>query len=178
MKDNNLILSLQETEELCRLYLECRLSALEEKELQYVLGRMEAYGSPVIDEARESMVAEGLLDIRKSGAVTTRPKRWFRWPGLVAGIAASAAVAVVLSVAVRDNVPKSGGDDGLIMAATAQETVSIAYEGGRRLSPEDADKAIRESMKMADELLALAEARDREEMEKIERLMQMTDKKP
>ena len=60
MKDNDQILNLQETEELCRLYLECQLSVLEERELQYILGKLD-YSSPLIDEARQSMIAEGLL---------------------------------------------------------------------------------------------------------------------
>ena len=34
MKDLDHILTLQETEELCRLYMECQLSVLEEKELR------------------------------------------------------------------------------------------------------------------------------------------------
>ena len=37
MKDNTNILTLQDIEELCRLYLDCELSVLEEQELEYVL---------------------------------------------------------------------------------------------------------------------------------------------
>ena len=47
-------LSKEETEELCRLYMECRLSRLEEAELNYVLGFL-SYSTPLIEETRALM---------------------------------------------------------------------------------------------------------------------------
>ena len=47
-------LSFEDTEELCRLYMECSLSRLEEEELNYVLGFL-PYSSPTIDEVRALM---------------------------------------------------------------------------------------------------------------------------
>ena len=44
-------LSMDEIEQLCRLYMECRLSIMEEAELNYVLGFL-PYTSPIIDEVR------------------------------------------------------------------------------------------------------------------------------
>lgn len=38
MKEHDVKLTLQETEQLCRLYMDCQLTVLEETELQYVLG--------------------------------------------------------------------------------------------------------------------------------------------
>lgn len=63
MKDNTNILTLQDIEELCRLYLDCQLSVLEEKELEYVLINS-SYNSAVIDEAKESIMAESLLSLK------------------------------------------------------------------------------------------------------------------
>lgn len=54
MKEQDIKLTLQETEQLCRLYMDCRLSVLEETELQYVLGKL-PYSSPCIDEVRMLM---------------------------------------------------------------------------------------------------------------------------
>lgn len=54
MKEHDVKLTLQETEQLCRLYMDCKLTVLEETELQYVLGKM-PYSSPCIDEARMLM---------------------------------------------------------------------------------------------------------------------------
>lgn len=47
-------LSKDETEQLCSLYMECRLSRLEEAELEYVLEYL-PYSSPIIDEVRSLM---------------------------------------------------------------------------------------------------------------------------
>lgn len=47
-------ISIEDTEQLCRLYLECKLSRLEEAELQYVLGII-PYDTPVITEVRTLM---------------------------------------------------------------------------------------------------------------------------
>ena len=52
--DKEKYLSVEETEQLCRLYMECGLTRLEEVELQYVLGIL-PYSTPVIDEARVLM---------------------------------------------------------------------------------------------------------------------------
>ena len=49
--ENKAYLSLEETEQLCRLYMECSLTRLEEAELQYVLNFL-PYSSPTIEETR------------------------------------------------------------------------------------------------------------------------------
>ena len=54
MKGKDDILTLQETERLCRLYMDCRLTVLEETELEYVLGHM-PYRSALIDDVRRVM---------------------------------------------------------------------------------------------------------------------------
>lgn len=59
---NETYLGIDEIEQLCILYMECRLSRLEEAELHYVLGKM-AYSSPVIDKVRT------LMDISLSCAI-------------------------------------------------------------------------------------------------------------
>ena len=56
MNDNNTDrLSVQELEELCRLYLDCRLTRPQEQELHFVLPHEDAH-SELIDEDR------GLMD--------------------------------------------------------------------------------------------------------------------
>ncbi|MDE6380412.1 MAG: hypothetical protein K2L11_08065 [Muribaculaceae bacterium] len=52
--DKEKYLSMEETEQLCSLYMECRLSKLEETELEYILGFL-PYSSPIIEEARALM---------------------------------------------------------------------------------------------------------------------------
>ena len=47
MKEHDDILTFDETERLCRMYLECGLSVLEEAELKYLLGNV-SYSSEII----------------------------------------------------------------------------------------------------------------------------------
>ncbi len=152
MKDNDHILTLRETEQLCRMYLDCQLSVLEERELQYILGKV-AYRSEVIDEAREAMLAEGL--VFKASEVSEIPKTERKRPrlrriALIAGAAAAVAILLGLPVAIGTFTPDSG------------ESVVIAYEGGRKLGGEASRKMAGESMKHAESLMAMAEARERE----------------
>lgn len=71
MKEHDVKLTLQETEQLCRLYMDCRLTVLEETELQYVLGRI-PYSSPCIDEVRM------LMGVSMPPKAFKTPKRKFR----------------------------------------------------------------------------------------------------
>ncbi len=64
MKEHDVTLTLHETEQLCRLYMDCQLTVLEETELQYVLGKM-PYSSPCIDEVRTLMGAPIPMGVKK-----------------------------------------------------------------------------------------------------------------
>lgn len=152
MKDNDHILTLRETEQLCRMYLDCQLSVLEERELQYILGKV-AYRSEVIDEAREAMLAEGL--VFKASEVSEIPKTERKRPRLrritlIAGAAAAVTILLGLPVAIGTFTPDSA------------DNVVIAYESGRKLGGEASRKMAGESMKHAEALMAMAEARERE----------------
>lgn len=66
-------LSKEETEQLCLLYLECRLSRLEEVELEYVLGKL-PYSSPIIEEVRAlmSISLSSSMEITDNPAITKK----------------------------------------------------------------------------------------------------------
>ncbi|MDE6410386.1 MAG: hypothetical protein K2K81_09150 [Muribaculaceae bacterium] len=182
MKDNDHILNLQETEQLCRLYMECQLSVLEERELQYILGKMD-YSSPIIDEARQSMMAEGLLTPTNLLATSKkeRKKPKFKWLRLTAGAAASLAIVISLSIFIL----KPDGDNAVKMAdnhkvkeSTSSSEIVIAYEGGKKLNQEDSEKAVTESIKKAEALMAMAQAQIKEEESKQEYFIHLiSDKK-
>ena len=95
MKENQIHLSLEDIERLCRLYMECRLSLLEETELQYVLGILD-YSSQVIDESMTlidiSLSHNILYDDRDQTPVVRKRK----WRMIHTATAASVAAAVVL----------------------------------------------------------------------------------
>lgn len=163
MKENIHILTLQETEELCRLYMECQLSVLEEKELQYILSEL-PYSSPVIDEARESMIAEGLLTTIKPA--NKKPK--FRSFIKISSIAASLTILFVLSVfMINQTISENGG----LSSNDSPDEYVVAYAGGKRLARDEAEKAVEESMKKAEALMAMADSRQKEEEMKQESLI-------
>lgn len=90
-------LSIEETEQLCRLYMECRLTLLEEAELQYVLGLL-PYSSPIIEEVRTlmniSLSCE--LECKKSQLRIPGKKKNFIRKALIV----AASVVVLLSVGI------------------------------------------------------------------------------
>ena len=82
-------LSVTELEELCQLYLDCRLTRLQEQELHLVLLDEDVH-SPLIDEVRGMMDFELRMSadvVPSASTVSIRRRWWQRWN--VANIAAS-----------------------------------------------------------------------------------------
>ena len=89
MKQNAKHITLEEAEQLCRLYMDCQLSVLEETELEYVLMQSEL-DSPLLRETR------ALMGISRSVNLQAKKKRLFvTW-----GWRAAACVAVLIGCAV------------------------------------------------------------------------------
>ena len=164
MKGKNDILSLQETEELCRLYMECRLSVLEETELQYILEKI-PYSSPIIDQTRESMIAEGILVKKRN----RHKKTVFHRICWTAGIAASLIIILTLSIKIQN------ADCGNIYADNeSSDNFVIAYIGGEKLTPDASEKAASESIKKAEALMAMATAVEKENKINQENIINFT----
>lgn len=102
-------LTLQELEELARAYLDCRLSRLQEKELELVLTSLSPgeASSPVIDEARETMAVASMIEAsekferkqapessKKRGIVRTMQQS-LRWSAVAAAVAIIAGTALL-----------------------------------------------------------------------------------
>ncbi|MDE5811420.1 MAG: hypothetical protein K2H61_03825 [Muribaculaceae bacterium] len=96
MKTDNINLTIEELDSLARAYLDCRMTKLEEKELELVL-LSTGLSTPAIDEARETM---GIVATIASPAKSTkliysrRRQRWLRPLTVAASIAIVAAVAI------------------------------------------------------------------------------------
>lgn len=158
MKEQDIKLTLQETEQLCRMYMDCRLTVLEEAELRYVLDKL-PYSTPCIDEARQAMAAELSMSPREKTAVVGQRHRWrFGW---IAGIAASIALVLAFSI------PYIASERGDV----AGEGMFIAYEGGRKLDPESSEIAVESSLKRAEALMAMAEALEKEDELRIQKIL-------
>lgn len=176
-------LTLNETEQLCMLYLDCRLTVLEEAELRYILDRF-SYSSPVINEAREMMMAEGLL-VLKSPKTTSVSVKEAKHPHVrklhlwhLIGLAASIAVLIAVSVIVLNSPGGyiSGKDDSLISQAStpSSDAIFIAYENGKRLDQESSREAVSHSLQRAEDLIAMANAREREEEARQNAIINLT----
>ncbi len=177
MKDKDTILSLQETEELCRMYMECQLSVLEETELQYILGEL-SYTSPVIEEAREAMIAEGVVFNKRKAQRKAQKKTGFRWNRQLISIAASLAIVLSFSIIIATQSREIGfpaTDMGIAQTIdSSSDEIVIAYEGGKQLDPIASQKAVDESLKKAEALMAMAKAIEREDEIKQKYIMNLT----
>lgn len=157
MKDNNHILTPQETEQLCRLYLDCALSVQEETELQYVLGKL-PYSSPIIDDVRAMMGIQSLMpQMRAPSKRKMRAKVWTR--PLYIGIAASVALLLGIGIPAIYKTSTSGNTG---------EPLYIAYSDGQRMNDEQSMIQVQADMKRAEEFMRHIEELETREQEKLE----------
>ena len=113
MKQDTRHITIEEAEQLCRLYMDCQLSVLEETELEYVLMQSEL-DSPLLSETR------ALMGISRSVHLQIKKKRLFAtW-----GWRAAACVAILI------------GCVALFRNHITTETNTIAYKEGVELSVE------------------------------------------
>lgn len=147
MKTEELNLTAEELDELCRLYMDCKLSVLEEKELEYILCRS-SLTSPSIEEVRTLMDIQTLHRSHKA----TRKTRFWNWKHIT-GIAAS--IAVILSLTLYFTAPRTSEN------ANAYVT---AFSHGERLSDNEAITSTNLAMAKADSLMNLAKMTEYEYM--------------
>ncbi len=161
MKTDGLNLTIEETEELCRLYLDCRLSVLEEKELEYVLSRS-SLDSPVIAEVRTLMSVQ--LKPRTHRAV--RKAGFLKWK-YISPVAACAAV--IMGVALFFTAPRDSS-----LPDNNSDNYIAAYRHGQRLNGEEAVKATNLVMAKADSLINLASLAENEYMLRADNIINET----
>lgn len=151
MNKQDINLTLQDTEQLCRLYMECKLSMLEEKELQYVLTKL-PYSTPCINETRV------LMGVAIPAA--NKIPFWKRHTVLkaAASVAAIAGIGVVMF-----NIQYGHGTDSPV--------VCLAYTNGNILSEEQAILQIEADMKEAEIFLHQVAELNAQEQSKIDNLI-------
>ncbi|MBD5316694.1 MAG: hypothetical protein HDS11_03375 [Bacteroides sp.] len=146
-------LTLQETEQLCECFMDCKLSVIGENELRYVLCHVDHH-SPLIDSVRSLMGIELAVFDRSTPTVPRiRTRLWTKKASRVS-IAASIAVLACIGVSVFHPAP-SGRED------SAPEY--IAFANGRQLGKEAAKKQVEADVILADNFLKeMAEQEARE----------------
>lgn len=154
MKERDSKLTLQETELLCSLYMDCKLSVLEETELQYVLSKTD-YHSPLIDEVRTLMRIE--LSTANKTFEKVEPKKKWTWAKrtFYSGIAAS--IVILLGIGLSTYHTSSTSHN-------SSASYYLAYANGHRLSDEEARLQIEADMRLADAFIR--EMTELEEQEK------------
>ena len=149
MNEFNDMLTLQEIEQLCNLYMECRLSVHEETELHYVLGKL-PYTSPLIDDTRRLMGLPYTTPIPQK----KRKRRPWLW---ATGSAAAFAITIVIST---------------ILIPTNRDTAGcIAYVDGQRVTGAAADAIVAEHIAKAETFMKTIENINISEQEKVNYFM-------
>lgn len=159
MKEHDINLTLQETEQLCRLYMDCRLSVVEETELQYVLGKL-SYRSPIIDEARLLMGLEimGAAQYPTAGRPSGKRGRGLK---LIARIAAAASVIAVLGIGVVSYRNSYGGNGN-------GEVACVVFSNGKEWDEEHSLRQVEADMRKADAFINHVAMLDAEQTHRIE----------
>ena len=156
MKDNNHILSLQETEELCQMFLDCRLSVLEERELEYLLSRLE-YNSSIIEEVRNLMGIElGIAEEATTIGESKSSRSFFNYKTYI-----SVAASILFIIGIGLHYPSE---------SSQVDSYYIAYADGHRLKGEDAKRQISSELKTADEFVKEMGEMEMHEREMIDNL--------
>ena len=148
---------MQETEELCRLYIDCKLSVFEETEFRYILTQVD-YHSPLIDEARQIMEVEVHIS-DKPNKIEKYKKRTFRKWLLPVSVAASIALIFSIGVTLFTNSATGWNSD---------EPYYMAYSNGNRLNDGDARLKIEDEKKSVDEFIKEMSELEAEEKQMME----------
>lgn len=143
MKEQDNKLTLQETEQLCRLYMDCNLSVFEETELRYFLSRVD-YHSQVIDEVRAMMDIDAYIADKPFIKADNRKKGLFRKWMVAVNIAASMTIIFTLGLIFFQNSSP---------VQNSAQSYYIAYVEGQRLSDEEARLQIEAEKKGADDFI-------------------------
>lgn len=148
MKQNARHITLEEAEQLCRLYMDCQLSVLEETELEYVLMQSEI-DSPLISETRT------MMGISRSVILQTSKKHLFlTWAWRVA-----ACVAILI------------GSIALLQNHITSEADCIAYVEGTEVSGERAKVIAEADVARMEQFMQTVEAQRATEQAKVEQFM-------
>lgn len=148
MKQNARYITIEEAEQLCRLYMDCQLSVLEEAELEYVL-MQSRLNSPLISETRV------LMGMSQSVNLQTPKKHLF--PAWVWRVAACVAILI--------------GGITLLQNHTPNETDCIVYVEGTEVRGERAKAIAEADVARMEQFMQTVEAQRATEQAKVEQFM-------
>ncbi len=158
MNEQDNRLTLQETEQLCELFMDCKISVLQENELRYVLSHVH-YHSPLINDVRTVMRIELSTFDKPVPKTTPLIKRWWTKKMTYLSIAASIAFLICFGVELFHN-SYSG--------FTNNTSEYIAYVDGHQLSQEAAKAQVEADILIADSLLNEIETQEKSDKTMID----------
>lgn len=158
MKDQDDKLAIQEAEQLCRLYMDCKLSVIEETELRYIIFQMD-FHSPLIDEVRQIMGIETYISDKSFIKTGFGRKLKFRKRGLYVGIAASVAILFGIVFSLRQFSSPGSVDS---------QPYYIAYVDGKCLSDDEARSQIEAEKKSVDDFIKEMSEHEAREQQRID----------
>ena len=148
MKQYTRHITVEEAEQLCRLYIDCQLSVLEETELEYVL-MQSGLDSPLISETRT------MMGISRSVNFQMPKKHLF----LTWGWHVAACVAILI------------GSIALLQNHITNETDCIAYVEGTEISGEKAKVIAEADVARMEQFMRTVETQRATEQAKVEQFM-------
>ncbi len=158
MKKQDDELTLQETEQLCEFFMDCKLSVLQENELRYVLTHVDHH-SPLIDDVRQLMGIELTTFNKPFDKVPQIKRGWWSKRATYFSVAASIALLIGIGVSYSHYSPFNQIDNNAYY---------IAYADGHRLSDDATRAQIEEDLRSAENFM--------KEMSELEaRAKQMND---
>lgn len=155
MNTDEIKITVQELEVLCRLYMDCKLSVLEEKELEYILSRTDLT-SPLIEEVRAVMS----VNLTSAVSAIKNKKQIFNWR-MITRVAASVAVGVCLL-----NLFSSTEDGDPLFVE--------AYSHGHKLNASEAIAATSIAMAKADSLMYCSAMAEEAYLLQAEKILSLT----
>jgi hypothetical protein len=119
MKQDTRHITIEEAEQLCRLYMDCQLSVLEETELEYVL-MLSELDSPLLSETR------ALMGISRSVYLQAKKKRLFVTWGWRA--AACAVILIGCAALLRNHITTEteaiANNEGVVLSVNTTKDIS------------------------------------------------------
>ncbi len=156
MNTEKINFTIDELDKLCGLYMDCKLTVLEEKELEYILSKT-SLTSTSIEEVRR---LTGIQTLKSTLSNPIKRKRFINW-WIPTGIAASIALILCVGVAFLHpgNSISSGSND------------YIAYVNGQEIRGDVAKAQIESETRKAEDFINRISELEKEEQNKIEQFM-------
>lgn len=165
MKRDEDKLTVAELDELCRAYMDCRLSVLEEAELEYILSHT-TLTSANIEDVRSLMgIPYSPESLSEPSLTPTRnKKKIWNWRSFSA---AASIIAILFSVTFYFM-------SGSISKATDNDFYVVAYNHGKQLNEAEALTSTAIAMAKADSLMKAAAMMEDNFINKANALIQIT----